>query len=66
MKLIKVILGSVAALIIISFYVWGIMQFGKGLHEDGAKRTKRERVEFLRDSLQVEYYKLKIDSLHGK
>jgi len=65
MKLIKVILGSIVLLLIISMVIWTGNQFVKSLHEEETKRIKRERMEFLRDSLQVEYYKLKIDSLHG-
>jgi len=47
---------------IIIFMGWQLSLFGKSLNEDYKIKQRQERMSFIKDSLEVEYFKLKIDS----
>ncbi len=55
------------AIATIAWFIYIGISFADSLAQQHQKDLKRERMIFVKDSLEVEYYKLKIDSLkNGK
>ena len=63
---IRIMLYIVCILAVVGFFFYEIVSFGKSLDEECKKREKQERMSFIKDSLEAEYLKLKIDSSNGK
>ncbi len=53
----------IGIVLLLSYFVAGVVGFGLLINEDLNQRQKKEKITFTRDSLQMEYFKLKIDSL---
>lgn len=53
----------IGIVLLLSYFVAGVVGLGLLVNEDIEQRIKKEKIINTRDSLQMEYFKLKIDSL---
>lgn len=67
MNQIRAFFNVLIALAAIAWFIYLGISFSDSLIQQHQKELKQERMSFVKDSLEVEYYKLKIDSLkNGK
>jgi hypothetical protein len=65
MNKIRVFFNILLILVVFALFTYIGISFTDGLAQQHQKGLKLERMSFVKDSLEVEYYKLKIDSLRN-
>ena len=67
MNKIREYFGVLIFFAVIALFIYIGISFSDSLVQQHQKELKRERMSFVKDSLEVEYYKLKIDTItNGK